>query len=270
MKAFFAGFMMLLLTGLFVEVGLRIIDPLGVYMRQVDWHIFYNNLQPHETGYRLPTGTLRMTGYEATINPAATRYTPDTAIGTHCTIATVGDSMTFGMGVNDADTWVNLIAQQFPDVTFINTGRPRYNILDVLALINHYPADGYLYLHTLNDNQPNDWQQWLSRGYVEPFKPALYYYYHHLRDTRPITSDRFITDDTMYHDSLRDIVAMDNVLILAMDNDWLLDGLTDDTVIIPWHNHPISPADAHPNPAGHMNMAGDMLPAITSFIEDVC
>ncbi|MGB1286781.1 MAG: hypothetical protein ACPG7F_09635 [Aggregatilineales bacterium] len=269
MRVFFAGIMMLGLTGLLVEIGLRVIDPLGVYMRQVDWHIFYNHLQPHETGYRLPDGTLRMTGYDATINPDASRYTPDTVIDTDCTIAAVGDSMTFGMGVNDSETWVNQLAMQFDDVTFINTGRPRYNIADAQALINHYPADGYIYLHTLNDNQPNNWQMWLSRGYVEPYKPALYYYYHDLYSR--IRGSRLPdTDEPMHRNALDTIAGMDNVLILAMDNDWLLDRLPDDTVIISWHDAPISAADAHPNPAGHINMALDMLPAIETFIESVC
>ncbi|MGB1287143.1 MAG: SGNH/GDSL hydrolase family protein [Aggregatilineales bacterium] len=249
---------------------LQMFDPLGVYTRQVDWHIFYNHLEAHETGYRLPTGTLHMTGYSATINVDGTRYTPDTAIGADCTIAAVGDSMTFGMGANDADVWVNQLAGRYADVKFINTGRPRYNIMDVLALIQHYPADGYVYLHTLNDDQPNDWQAWLSRGYVEPFKPALYYYWHHLRDTRPVTRDRFVTDEDMHRRALADIAAIDSVLIIAFDNDWLLDRLPDDTVIIPWHNNPISPADAHPNRAGHERMADEIHPHIDDFLAGVC
>lgn len=67
----------------------------------------------------------------------------------------LGDSVAFGYGVNDDKTVANYLAQNHPDVNFINTGMVAYNSSNVLANYEAFPdADGYLYLIVGNDHDP--------------------------------------------------------------------------------------------------------------------
>ena len=58
------------------------------------------------------------------------------------------------MGIEDDETWVNLLAQHYPDVEFLNYGRPVFAAENVLRSYNAYPADAYIWLIVDNDDFP--------------------------------------------------------------------------------------------------------------------
>lgn len=250
-----------------VEVSLRVFDPAGIYARQVDLRIFYNHMRPDDAGYRFPEGVLDGYLYDATIQEDGSRYTPHTPLSADCTIAGIGDSFTFGYSVNDDDVWLSHLARALPDVQFINVGRPSYAAWEIARLPEMYPADGYLYLHYEDDNRQFNWRSAMLAAWVEPYRPALFYYVEAVR--RGQTSLP-VPDDTRYSAAIDTLVKRGDVLFIAFDTDALLSRLPDDVVVIPWHNSPVSTADIHADAAGNARMASDMQPFIADFIERVC
>jgi hypothetical protein len=153
----------------FSEIGLAILDPLGLNRYFGDLGKFYSFLVNDNGLYVLPDGRYLFSNWSATINQGA-RYTETQ--NRECTLGFMGDSVTFGLGVSDNQTWVNLIALRYPDIQILNYALPGYNSSDVLESITRRSLDGYIYLIIGNDTEarlsihepPKYWSSSLSRN----------------------------------------------------------------------------------------------------------
>lgn len=146
---------LVLFTLVLIEILLRAVDPWGLYYFQ-DLEKLGNTIfqADAERGYLMPDGQYSFTRWNAEIREGG-RVVPATNNEATCTIAILGDSVAFGYGVNDDQTWLNAAARDLPDVRFINLGVPRYNSSNVLGTWRATPdADAYLYLIISNDLDP--------------------------------------------------------------------------------------------------------------------
>ncbi|MGB1288524.1 MAG: hypothetical protein ACPG7F_18460 [Aggregatilineales bacterium] len=280
------GLISVLVSVVSTELFLTVIDPWGVrtYFHEIE-HI-QQLYTLTERGYVLPSGVHDFKNWSVTINDANMRYIPantppDEAT---CQVAFVGDSVTFGYGVNDADMWVNLIARDFPQIHFLNTGVPGYNSVNVRHAIENIPADGYLYLLIENDAEPD-----LSIKEEAEVTSAIRYYLHVLRETQrqtteqtamaAVDTDITITDAglrtliTNFETAVQAIFAMDNVIAFGFDDNaptQYIAARYDDLILIPPFSESISVVDPHPTVASNREVAAAILPYLPDFFARVC
>lgn len=255
---------------LFTDAILYHLDPLGIVDAVHANHDFHMILQDDITGYRLPAGTQRFHHWTATILPDGSRAVPATNVDAPCTIATIGDSMTFGQGVEDSETWVNMLAGNFPDVQFINPARPDYSAPNIAALKLAYAADGYLWLLIGNDDL--EAYQYHALYPLHPYPPATALYRHWLfrRLQAAPASERQI-DETAYWQAVG-IIQRDDTRIVGF-RDVPLTVATDQrypVALIPAYTAFVSPVDSHPNADGHQQIAHSLYPYVAKFLTMVC
>lgn len=272
------GLLAILITILTLDALLFWIDPLGVVQARHAQATFFLLMQPHETGYRLQTGTHRIHHYTMTVTEAGNRTVPDTNLQAACTIAVIGDSLTMGIGVEDRETWVNRLAQQFDNVRFINAGRSDYSAPNILALKDAIPAEGYIWLIIENDDIER-LQFWRFVPVGNPYLPATRLYVRHLQRQfaraqdgqpgRPVNRARF--DETAAQ-----IVENPSTIGFAFERPQAesigarLAQRYDNVHLIPDYRGRISAADGHPNTAGHIEIAAAMQPYLTDFMDMRC
>lgn len=112
-----------------LELLCRAFDPLGVvYFDDVAY--LWNTRIDDPTGYAHVPGRYTVgSRFSITIGADGNRVVPgSTAGGPRVTF--VGDSQTFGYGVNDTETWVNLTAEAL-DIDAVNVARSGYNIANI-------------------------------------------------------------------------------------------------------------------------------------------
>ena len=259
-----------------MEIALRIVDPLGIHVYMRDGKQLQEAVIPHnERGYVYEEGTYNLTRVSAQINEDHSRYVPDSGQG-DCTIAFVGDSFTFALGVSDDESWVNWIAQDYPDVTMINAGTPGYNAEQVYQSVLDIPVDGYVYLIFDNDMDkvldivPDTGFNW--RRFHDS---AIVHYWTIITKRQP---EKIITEtddvtfshqdwESFYH-HLALLEEMENVFMFVLgEGDW-----KDNYYQIPslGRDYMISPFDAHADPAGNEYIASQISPRVGELIADVC
>ena len=147
------GVLIALLLG---EALLGRFDPLGfAYFR--DQSTLGTLLVPDTRGYAFQPGTHDLSHFSFRMLPDKTRAVPDTKPSAPKTLVFMGDSVTFGYGVNDDQTWVNQVAHDLPYVHVINAGISGYNSTNVLRTVAQYPAaDDLVYLIIDNDADPEN------------------------------------------------------------------------------------------------------------------
>jgi hypothetical protein len=262
-----------------LELILRTLDPLGIFHAYNDLVILHETMVSHpRRGYSLPPGEIQFTNWLATMTADQTRLVPDTNPEASCTIAMVGDSLTFGQGVEDDETFTNLLAMQYPNVYFINTGIIGYNIHNVLSTIRDIEADAYVYLLISNDAEPE-----LQPEHHPRVKYALaLYIFLAMKRLKPDTDDspdepapdgvNIPYPDWVIADA-ETIIDMDNVLIVGFERGKLaqfVQTLDEDLVFIPSTNHINSQSDPHPNPEGHRELADSFAPYVADWIAKFC
>lgn len=261
---------MIAATLLLIDGCLYHVDPLGLVEGVHDSHTFHMLMQDDPTGYRLPAGTHHFHALDVTILEDGSRAVPATNATAPCTIAAIGDSMTFGSGVGDSETWVNLLAEYYPAVRFINAARPDYSAPNVAALKAAYPADGYLWLLIFNDVLEAYVYQGIYPAHPYPAATALYQDWL-INRFRATTYRLRETDMRGYWQAVEQITG-DNVLLFGFVND----ALTMNTafrypvVLIPPYSAFVSRADRHPNATGHQQIATSLLPYLAPFVDMVC
>lgn len=247
------------------------IDPLGLVNAVHANHDYNRIMLNHPTGYALPPGTHRFHDWSATILADNTRFIPATNTEADCTVATIGDSMTFGSGVEDNETWVNILAEQFQDVQFINPARPDYSAPNTALVKAYYPADGYLWLIIQGDEQVP--YEYTGAQPAYPYPPATALYRVWLWDKLQGRQTFHGRENDMdgYWQSL-ETIAVDNVLLFGASDSSLVTITAEryPVTIIPPRSHPISAVDGHPRPAGHQAIADAMYPTVMEFIEGLC
>lgn len=257
-------------TLLLIDACLYHADPLGIVDGTYSNHTFHFLMQDDATGYRLPSGVHHFHSQTIAILDDGSRVVPATNADARCTIAAIGDSMTFGSGVGDSETWVNLLAEIYQDVHFINPARPDYSAPNVAALKTAYPADGYLWLLIFNDILEPYVYQPIYPAHPYPAATAIY------KDwlVRRFSASQYRLREVDMGDYWQAVeqIAGDNVLIFGFIND----ALTMNTafrypvVLIPPYTAFVSRTDIHPNPIGHQQIASSLLPYLSPFLEQVC
>jgi hypothetical protein len=256
-----------LLTLALIESVLRFVDPLGAHRYYHDLSILHTMLIRTPDGYGLVAGDYTYSNWSARILPDGTRHVPDSAVS-DCTIAFLGDSVTFGQGVDDSATFVNVVAQQV-EARIINTGTPGYGSRNVLRRYQGMKASGFVYLVFTNDAElpyqplndvPLVWQGYhrlAIESYIELSK----------RGSRQQEWRRFDSD-------LRTLNARGDVLFVAFEDAKLwyqgVQRIVPDVRLIALYRDVISYADPHADERGNQFIAAQMLPHVAAWIEERC
>lgn len=245
----------IILSLLAIEGLLRGADPLGVLRVTYDLSALWRHLEDDARGYRIRPGEYTLSNWHATILPDGTRAVPDTTAGKR-RLVVVGDSFTFGLGVSDSETWVNLLAKDMPGWTVVNAGMPAYNIDNARRSIAAYPAERYIYLLYGNDDEAAfDW----LHAYEDMNRySAMSIYWWWLKEGSKRGHDGPQTP-TWYYDSLAAIAGNERVAIVGFAGQPLAEAAKkrypERVTLIPEVTHRISFADGHPNAAGHRDIA---------------
>jgi hypothetical protein len=260
------GILLALLTG---EALLAWFDPLGfVYFR--DQAYLSSQIVPDVRGYGFRPGSYPLS-FALTILPDGTRAVPDTDESAGATLVFVGDSVTFGYGVDDDQTWVNRVARELPGVHIVNAGVSGYNSTNVLRTVAQYPdADALVYLIVNNDAEPENRPD-LDPDFGHPRPPEssswLALYLLNLPEyLAPISAEAEIArgDLPRYFDDLRQIVSDERVLALAFDDAFgrmtVEHGFS--VTLIARGTDRVSPADGHPGVRSNQAIAAQVLPLL--------
>lgn len=229
-------------------------------------------------GYVLPPGTYQFSHWNATQLENSVRLLPNNAKGP-CEVVFLGDSVTWGHGLNDSETWVNLIAAQMPQINAINPSFDGYNSENVRRAIAGFPqANVILYMIVGNDTDP-------TSGYSNPlpYQPHLSMIEKYIRyfavqknQAAPAANNTSFTPQTTDPNIQRfisDLQAMKQdkrVVLIAFDKEF--DNFKKDYNIhsIPFYTHRISYADPHPNIEGSKEMATNILPIVQAAVAQQC
>jgi hypothetical protein len=216
---------------------------------------------------------------------------PATNNNATCTIAILGDSVAFAYGVNDDQSWLNVVAREFPNVRFINLAVPRYNSSNVVGTWNATPdADAYLYLIISNDLDPaldveterfvggGTGQLWLLRytnfavkrgggtdqveAQVSPDAAAA-----------PPLPDDYPGLGRLWYE-IEELHTDERVYFVAFEKEPLTSTLLARDLPLTTWSYPsqrrISLADYHLNPTGNAELAAQALPLFRQIIQERC
>jgi hypothetical protein len=268
-----------LLTLVLLEAAAWFIDPLGI--SQYVYELSQIVTIPNEEGYTLEEGRVQFRHWGYTIDSQGDRVLPPPAADAACVIAFVGDSNTFGQGVDDTETFAYELAVRYPDVRFINTGKIAYNIENVRRAIDGHQADGYFYFISNND----DGLPWLrpESDYGVPRTPlprlsALRYYYEAFKD-RDVLG---VTDRDAFWEVLNGLRARSDLAMVAMggvptsgERDPLGEAVTaryPDILFVPRWERALQNSwiDHHPNPDGHDWLVAQLAPVMDALVARQC
>ena len=237
--------------------GLLSLDPLH-FQHFRDQIVLSNNTIPAPAGWTFAPGTYRLVLNTVTMLDDGTRRVPDTNVDASKMLVFVGDSVTFGYGVDDDETFANLIARQLPDVHVYNTGITAFNSTNILRQVQNYAdADAIVYLITSNDDDGEyiiDFSakrpdfSWIVL-YAVYLPPLLFP--QQLRP--PHDTDRYLRD-------VAQISAYPNTLVVGYDD--TLTPITPGAVRIAPYTTRNSISDPHPDAEGHRFIAEQLLPLI--------
>lgn len=243
-------------------------DPLGMAY-------FYDSstmnglLVAHPAGWAFAPGDYALDGWQISVLPEHTRRVPDTNADGK-TVLFVGDSVTLGWGVSDADTFVNQLARELPSHRMINAGQNGMNSDNIRRMIALYPdVPHVVYYVVWNDPERTQTPTFpdTRRGSAPPRSSWIGHYLVHLdRILIPFDFERLEAgyDYARFETDIRALAADPRVLLIA-DDDGRRAGqiaAAHGAHLIPPHTDPISFIDGHPNPAGHAHIAAHMLPLI--------
>jgi hypothetical protein len=152
LRAFLSALVIVLITLALLELILRLFDPWGLsYFTDLETLAGQVFIPDPVRGYAMRDGTHRFSRWTAAVVDG-TRVVPASSASAACTLTLLGDSVTFGLGVNDDQTWANRIAAAHPGARVVNAGVVQYNSGNVLGTLRALPdADAYLYLIIYND-----------------------------------------------------------------------------------------------------------------------
>ena len=218
----------------------------------------------------LPAGALIGKRYTATIRDDYTRLVPASQ-PSECQIIFIGDSFTFGLFVEDDETFANLIAQELEDIEFLNAGLSAYNGTQVRQSMERFPnADGFVWLLLSNDAEPS-----IGSG-GNPQRPDKlyikeYYDYWQFRKEKP--RERPPSDYRKLISTIQ-AIAERGTLFFSYNLTPDINAMLSEYTIIAVDQDPnqfrVAYTDRHPNEAGHQDLANRMIPYIQSYVTEVC
>ena len=249
--------------------GILRLDPLGM--------IYYPELlttfaqsEPIPAGWQMAVGVHNFTHWSATIMPDHTRLVPGTNPDGDETWVFLGDSVTFGYGVNDDAPFASQIAIIRPDIHVINAGTVGYDSANVRARAADFPtADRLIYLIYGNDAEPH-----AEMPHTDVQMPTsginlyLSYWsrYQYLRYAAPRGDAYLATMDLpRFCDDVRTLDADPRVTMFIFEESVLQpEAQVCGTVLtLPSYlPQTVSALDDHPNPDGHRMIAQHILDAL--------
>lgn len=256
-KALIIAILSLVVPSLFFWLYL-FLDMDGAYMYYHDLWALQGVTEPHPTGYSVQVGYHELSAYNVTAQPDGLRFTPGSVHTQDCVIAAVGDSVTFGLGVEDDETFSNLIAASY-GIEVWNTGRNGYNAEQALEAVEYYNnADGYIYLNISNDADER-WDYVERKRNKPPTRMGVFLW---MQQRHAGTAQSPPIDMTIYNASITGLLARKDVLSFSFHED--------DLILIPQYTKRVSNADPHPNAQGHQQIANMMQPYIDTWLPTVC
>lgn len=250
---------------LMLEVLLRLTDPLGWYAAAAS-PTSAEIMCSDPRGYSVCVGThINEAGITVTALDDRTRLVPDTDTSVKTTLYIVGDSVTFGTGVSDGDTYSNLIAQHCPTLHVKNLGVIGYNIDRLTKSFEQYPdADVYLWLAIPNDVE-SDGVYPFPRAYLSTATEV--YITRFVRNLKPqdATIDDAVWD--AYIPKVEAILDKYQPIFVVQDDKFgqRLKESVPAVNVIEHYLHVLSAADSHPNITGHQELAREILPLLSEY-----
>lgn len=252
------------------EAFLRLVDPWGINRYYNDFTTLYFASTVRAGGlYNVRPGSYTLAGWTATVLPDYTRWLPDSGRGP-CRLVFIGDSVTWGYGVSDDQTFADRIAGALPHVTVSNAAFSGYNSAQVRALVDAYPADVYSYLIIANDPvtlNPDQTSLHVSESAMG--SAALRRYWLYLSGAFAV---QYPSDWPRFWRDLDALYATGRVILFAFD-----DGDFGNNVaarypvhLIPPYRESISRFDGHPNARSHALIAAAMLSPVQAAIQQHC
>lgn len=261
------GLIVTLLSLLFsvacLEVSLRALDPLGiVYFDDIAY--LWTTRRGAAHGYDHIPGTYDIGGrFTFTIMPDGNRYTPGRFRGGP-RVTFVGDSQTFGYGVNDADVWVSRVASALR-LDALNIARSGYNLENIARQM--VDVEGCVVWLTIS-NDAGDAVYYTDN----PVIGAGSYLGQSLRVILQSKVTGYTTAPIEPNDAyLYEILAArPDTLILVLEDGRYSDIMARDygAVEIPYFTSRISRTDAHADARGNQDIAEGALPIIDRWLDE--
>lgn len=262
MKRLRTVLLMTLATIAVLELLCRVFDPLGVvYFDDVAY--LWNTRIDDPTGYAHVPGRFAIGGrFAITIDADGNRVTPDSAAGGP-QMTFIGDSQTFGYGVNDADTWVNLTTGAL-EIDATNVARSGYNIENIAAQLD--AITGCVVWLTIS-NDPNPPVRYSGR---QAYGPTSYLGASLGIALAPPSAFAGLPVGAAVRPLYAAIAARPDTLILVMDDGSYSETLRDDfgATVIPHFTERISPTDAHADAEGNRQIAEAARPIIQNWLDE--
>ena len=246
----------IIISLLSIEVMLRLTDPLGLIYWWDDINAYDRILETDAArGYVMTPGVHDFGGWRAIVNTDHERVVP--ASGAGCRVVFLGDSLTFGWGVNDDETFVNLLAAML-NIEAANTGTNGYNIWQISAVMRLYETDLFVWLAIDNDAEPT-WNL-PARQARTNYRFASEKYLSFVFQTGQPVNDwpRFRATAASLPDAHR-------LLIVAFDEPYA--SHLPQAHLIARYASAISAVDSHPDAAGHVEIASALLPILEESLQ---
>jgi hypothetical protein len=244
-----------MVVALLLLEGLLSLDPVGLrYIR--DYKILTDQIIPAPAGYTYAPGVYALSRSTVTMLDDGTRLVPDSNPDGASTLVVVGDSVTFGLGVSDDQTFVNLIARELPNTQVINTGMPAFNIGNIRRVVELQPPDArILYLITDNDADPA-FEPSFDPADRLPDMPWTSLYFRFLPVVLQATDPNFGNAGSDLDAFLSEVsVLADDPRVLIVGYDDVLTRMTPGAILIEPFTTQLSFADKHPDANGHWQIA---------------
>lgn len=232
--------------------------------------------------YRLPIGdhTFRPfyspKRWRVTVLPDGTRDVPANSPDCTVEIALVGDSYVWGVSMDDEQTWVNLLAERYPDACFRNYAQWGYNTEQAAAAVDRQvpaSADYILYFIFQNDDlAPHNVAEptrrppiFITMRYLELIAWRMGY----------IENEDFGDPGERYPEAFADAInalgSDGRVRFIGYEPELLVHtveemGYTVFKIPVPPNGMQMSPIDDHPNEQGHQMMADSIAPLIEQIL----
>lgn len=260
---------------LMIELGLMLFDPWRV-MNLRDFGALDRFMVPDPSGFGHPANSrLDLFHWSFTTTADGTRTVP-AAVPDGPRVVFVGDSVTFGDGVNDEDTWVSLVAGRL-GLNAINAARIRYSAENVQRLLDQYPDDCVVFLTIENDYEPSYNYRVLGDAERQPppWKPYIQLYLEGIaiqREAgargRDLDSETAAALPREYTDAMAAIAAHPTLLLLAFDTNYgAMVKATYGAALIPYYTGVIGVFDSHANAAGNVELADSITPLVKQWLD---
>lgn len=206
------------------------------------------------TGYSINDGTYSLSNWSFQYQNGQRRV-PNAASMAE-TIFFVGDSITFGWGVNDEDTWVNLVAQEL-QIDAVNLGRNCYSILNYDIVLKTLPENACIVLLWVNnDHLPPTFYNPSSQSNNSSMLTKL---------ISVLTITPNPNPDENFYTLVDQIIQDPRIISVAFEDDWS-ERLNGQIIRIPKYTSRISFTDAHPDALGNQQIAQAITPHIQALL----